>query len=116
MLTLVLAIALISLTGIPPTVGFWSKIYIFNAGIRADLAWLVIIGVLNSVVAAYYYLGVARQMFLGGDDDEGAAESISTAPALGVALAVAAAGVVVFGIIPQPLIDAARDAAELFAS
>lgn len=111
-LAVVLAFCLVSLTGIPPTVGFWAKMYIFNAGIRADLAWLVIIGVLNSVFSAYYYLGVARQMFLG--DAEGR-ERVPTTPTIGLSLGVAALGVLVFGIIPMPLISAAQDAVAIFA-
>jgi NADH-quinone oxidoreductase subunit N len=107
-----LAFCLISLTGIPPTAGFWAKLYVFNAGMRADLAWLVIVGVLNSIVAGYYYLGVARQMFL-GDAEEG--ERFQVSPTIGLALAVATAGVLVFGILPSPLIDAAQGAAEIFA-
>ncbi len=111
-LTLGLAFCLVSLTGIPPTVGFWGKLYIFNAGIRADLAWLVIIGVLNSVVSAYYYLSVVRQMFLG--DAEGA-EKVKTSPSIGLSLGVAMLGVFIFGVLPMPLITAAQNAAEIFA-
>ncbi|MBI2764981.1 MAG: NADH-quinone oxidoreductase subunit N [Chloroflexi bacterium] len=111
-LTLGLAVCFVSLTGIPPTVGFWAKLYIFNAGIRADLGWLVIIGVLNSVVSAYYYLGVARQMFTG--DAEGA-EKVRTSPSIGLSLGVATFGVLAFSIVPIPLITAARDAADIFA-
>ncbi|MGE5596930.1 MAG: NADH-quinone oxidoreductase subunit N [Hyphomicrobiales bacterium] len=111
-LAVTLAFCLVSLTGIPPTAGFWAKMYVFNAGIRADLGWLVIIGVLNSVVSAYYYLGVARQMFLG--DAEGQ-ERVPTTPTIGLSLSVATLGVLVFGILPMPLISAAQDAVEIFA-
>jgi NADH:ubiquinone oxidoreductase subunit 2 (subunit N) len=86
--------------------------YIFNAGIRADLAWLVIIGVLNAVVSGYYYLSVARQMFLGEPDDQ---KTIRTTPSIGMALGTATLGVLVFGIIPMPLISAAENAVEIFA-
>jgi NADH-quinone oxidoreductase subunit N len=110
-LTVALAFCLVSLTGIPPTAGFWAKMYIFNAGIRADLAWLVIIGVLNSVVSAYYYLSVVRQMFLGQGDGPG----IRTTPSIGLSLGVATAGVFVFGVLPMPLISAAKDAVVIFA-
>ena len=48
--------ACVSLTGIPPTAGFFAKLYIFNAAIQADLVWLVVIAVLNSVISAFYYL------------------------------------------------------------
>ncbi len=111
-LALGLAFCLVSLTGIPPTAGFWAKLYIFNAGIRADLLWLVIVGVLNSVISAYYYLSVARQMFLGDAEDE---ETIRTTPSIGMALGVATLGVLIFGILPMPLISAAENAVEIFS-
>jgi NADH-quinone oxidoreductase subunit N len=111
-LALALAFCLVSLTGIPPTAGFWAKLYIFNAGIRADLAWLVIVGVLNSVISGYYYLGVVRHMFLGGEEEM---QPFRVSPAIGVSLAAATAGVLVFGILPGPLIEAAQDAAVIFA-
>lgn len=107
-----LALCLISLTGIPPTAGFWAKLYLFNAGIRADLAWLVIVGVLNSLVSAYYYLGVAKTMFTG---DAEAGEQFRPSPALSLSLAVATIGVFVFGMMPSPLIEAAHGAAETLA-
>ena len=49
----------------------------FNAGIQADLAWLVIIGVLNSVISAYYYLAVVRQMFLGEAEERAEAAHLA---------------------------------------
>ncbi len=111
-LSLGLAFCLVSLTGIPPTAGFWAKMYIFNAGIRADLTWLVVIGVLNSVISAYYYLAVARIVFLGQSEDS---TSIRTSPSIGLSMSVAAAGVFVFGILPAPLLDAATHAANVFS-
>ena len=111
-LALAVAFCLISLTGIPPTVGFWAKLYIFNAGIRADLVWLVLIGVLNSVVAGYYYLSVARQMFMGDAEED---KKFRASPSITMALGAATIGVIVFGIIPMPLMSAAQDAAEIFA-
>jgi NADH-quinone oxidoreductase subunit N len=111
-LALALAFCLVSLTGIPPTAGFFAKMYIFNAGIRADLAWLVIIGVLNSIVSGYYYLGVVRQMFLG--DAEGASK-VTLSPSIGLALTAAVAGVLIFGVYPMPLIEAAQEAVAVLA-
>ncbi len=112
-LALALTIGLISLTGIPPTVGFIAKVYIFNAAIQSGgLVWLVVIAVLNSVVSAFYYLRIAGSMFLG---EPPSSEGVPTSYALKLALAVAVAGIVVFGIIPSPLINAARDAASVFA-
>jgi NADH-quinone oxidoreductase subunit N len=111
-LTFLLAVCLISLTGIPPTAGFFGKLFIFDAGIRADLGWLVIIGVLNTVISAYYYLGVVRAMFLGDAED---AERVRTSPSIGLSAGLATLGVFVFGVVPTPLLEAARDAAEVLA-
>ncbi len=112
-LALALAFCLVSLAGIPPTAGFWAKLYVFNAGIRADLVWLVIVAVLNSVVSAYYYLAVVRQMFLGEARGEA---RLPVSPTVGLALGVATLGVIVFGIVPTPLVEAAREAAAIFAT
>lgn len=111
-LALALAFCLVSLTGIPPTAGFWAKLYTFNAAVRADLVWLVVIGVLNTAVSAFYYLGVVRQMFLG--EAEGR-PGVRPAPAAAVALTVSVAGVLLIGVLPAPFIAAARDAVATFA-
>jgi NADH-quinone oxidoreductase subunit N len=111
-LALALTLALVSLTGIPPTVGFIAKVYIFSAAINSGgLVWLVVIAVLNSVVSAFYYLRIAGIMFLG---EPSSRESVPTSYPLKLALAIAVAGILVFGIIPSPLINAARDAASVF--
>jgi NADH-quinone oxidoreductase subunit N len=60
----VLALAMVSLTGIPPAVGFISKIYLFGAAVDANLEWLAVAGVVNSVISAYYYLRVVKVMYL----------------------------------------------------
>jgi NADH-quinone oxidoreductase subunit N len=111
MLAIALGFALISLTGIPPTAGFIAKLYIFNAAVQSDLIWLVVIAVLNSVISAFYYLRVTGLMFTGEPSD---GRSIAVPGTLKVALAVAVAGILVIGIAPSPLIDAARDAAAVF--
>jgi NADH-quinone oxidoreductase subunit N len=109
---LVLAVCLLSLTGLPPTAGFFAKLYIFNAAVQADLVWLVIVGVLNTVLSAFYYLGVARQMYLTTADGE----SEVSAPLLTQGLLLtAAAGVIAIGVYPMPLIDAAQRAVNVFA-
>jgi len=111
-LCLALALCLVSLTGIPPSVGFFGKMFMFDAAIQADLVWLVAIAVLNTIISGFYYLSVVRQMFL-GDSEEG--DTIKTTPSIGVALSAATLGVLVFGIVPMPLMSAARDAVEIFA-
>jgi NADH-quinone oxidoreductase subunit N len=107
-----LALALISLTGIPPTAGFIAKLYIFNAAIESDLVWLVVIAVLNSVISAFYYLRVTSVMFLG---EPTTTEGVPTSIALKLALTIAVAGIIFVGIVPSPLLNAAKDAASVFS-
>jgi proton-translocating NADH-quinone oxidoreductase chain N len=59
----VLTIAFLSLIGIPPLAGFFGKFFLFGAALKTGLAWLAIVGVINSVVSAFYYLEVVRRMF-----------------------------------------------------
>jgi NADH-quinone oxidoreductase subunit N len=59
----VLAALMFSLAGIPPLSGFWAKWYVFVAAVNANLYWLAVLGVLSSVVGAYYYLRIIKIMF-----------------------------------------------------
>ena len=111
LLALVLTLCFLSLTGIPPTAGFVAKIYIFNAAVQSDLVWLAIVGVLNAVVSAFYYLRVVSHMYISPAPAEG---DITPGPWLAVALAGTGAAVIVFGIVPIPLIDAAQRATSIF--
>lgn len=104
-----LAVALLSLTGIPPTVGFMAKLFVFGAAVKADLAWLVALGAVNSVVSAYYYLRVVRVMYL-SDPAEG--EQPARVIPLDLSVAVTALAVVALGLWPQPLFRAAERAVE----
>ncbi len=104
-----LTVALLSLTGIPPTVGFMAKLFVFGAAIKADLAWLVALGAVNSVLSAYYYLRVVRAMYL-ADPVEG--EQPSRVIPLDLSVAVTAVAVVVLGLWPQPVFRAAERAVE----
>jgi NADH-quinone oxidoreductase subunit N len=110
---LVLTFCLLSLTGLPPTAGFWAKAYIFNAAVQADLVWLVVVGVLNTAVAAFYYLGIARQMYLA--EPEASGEEFGSPLLTQGLLLTAAAGVFAFFVYPIPLIDAAQRAVNVFA-
>jgi NADH-quinone oxidoreductase subunit N len=72
-LALAMTLFMLSLTGIPPTAGFIGKLYIFFAAMDGKLYWLAAIGLLNSVIAAYYYLGVIVAMWMQHGPGEGAA-------------------------------------------
>jgi NADH-quinone oxidoreductase subunit N len=102
-----LAACLVSLTGIPPTAGFVAKLYVFNAAVQADLVWLAVLGVLNSVVSAYYYLRVVLNMYAG---DAASEETFAPGPYLGVAMAVAVIGLFAIGVYPAPLVQASESA------
>jgi len=107
----ILAFCLISLIGIPPTVGFMAKFYIFNAAIQENLLWLVIIAVLNSVVSAYYYLRVVKLMYVGEPASE---EAIPSSIPLRITLTITSLGVLVLGVYPWLVIRLAENAVAAF--
>jgi NADH-quinone oxidoreductase subunit N len=99
-----MALCMLSLTGLPPLAGFVGKLYIFSATVQAGLIWLAIVGVLNSVLAAYYYLRVVAGMYLNEQDRAGGV----VCPALAVGLAIASVMTVVLGVWPTPILVLAR--------
>jgi NADH-quinone oxidoreductase subunit N len=99
-----------SLAGIPPTAGFIGKFYLFMAAVKADLAWLAVVGVLFAAVSAYYYLRVVMVMYMREPEAAGVESRLVTSPVLAVALACAFAGVLFFGIYPNPLVSFATQA------
>ncbi len=112
----VMTMFMLSLAGIPPTAGFFAKFYLFAAVVDAGMAWLAVVGVLFSVVSAYYYLRVIVYMYM-REPVRPLAESRERSIDLGLGLGLAALGVILLGVLPAPVIDAARDAAtSLFTS
>jgi NADH-quinone oxidoreductase subunit N len=103
-----LAISMFSMAGIPPLAGFFSKVYVFLAAITAGLYTLAIIGVLSSVVAAFYYLRIVKLMYF---DEPVALFDRPIGTKLGVVLAVSSLFTLLFFIYPAPLIGAASVAA-----
>jgi len=112
LLAATLTIFLLSLIGIPITGGFFAKFYVFSAALQANLVGLVIIGVLNSAVASYYYLRVIVVMYMREPKGE---ISVSPIPAgLGTALAISLVATIYMGVLPGRLLDyAARSVNEL---
>jgi NADH-quinone oxidoreductase subunit N len=107
-LAVTLALFLLSLIGIPPLAGFVAKFYLFGSAVRAGYIWLTVIAVLNSAVAAYYYLRVIVYMYMREPEGERMAVTPSFAGAL--ALAIALVGIVLLGIAPAPFADLAQAA------
>ena len=98
-------IFLLSLIGIPPTAGFVGKFYLFGAAVRGGYVWLALIGVLNSAIAAYYYLRVIVYMYM--REPEGEVASWSPSFAGGLALGIALVGIILLGVMPAPFADLA---------
>jgi NADH-quinone oxidoreductase subunit N len=103
----VLALALVSLTGIPPTAGFMGKLFLFNAAVDANLVWLAVLGLVNSVVSAYYYVRIVRVMYM---RPASSTDRIGVGIPAGTALLVTGATVVVLGVFPGWLLEIARTA------
>jgi NADH-quinone oxidoreductase subunit N len=108
LLALALSLFLLSLVGIPPLAGFVGKFYLFGSAIRAGFVVLAVIAVLNSAVAAYYYLRVIVYMYM--RDADGSAAALAPSFAGGLALAIALIGIVVLGLRPAPFADLAQAA------
>ncbi|WP_241386276.1 NADH-quinone oxidoreductase subunit NuoN [Rhodococcus sp. CH91] len=106
------ALFLLSLAGIPLTSGFIAKFAVFGAAISGGAAPLVIVGVLASAVAAYFYVRVIVLMFF-TEPPSGAPRVVTSAVATGAVVAFAAVITVVLGILPQPVLDL-TDGASLF--
>jgi NADH-quinone oxidoreductase subunit N len=109
----ILTIFLLSLIGIPITGGFFAKFYVFSAALQANLVGLVIIGVLNSAVASYYYLRLIVVMYM-----REAREDVPVSPipvGLGAALAISLAATIYLGVLPGRLLDYAARTATAWA-
>jgi NADH-quinone oxidoreductase subunit N len=97
-----MTVLLLSLTGIPPTVGFFAKLYVLIATVDSGLVWLAVVIVLNAALAAFYYLRVIVYMFM--RDPEPDPAPLDNHPFGSVALAVSVAGVIALGIFPGAIL------------
>lgn len=107
-LALAALVCLLSLAGIPFAVGFWAKLYVFLAAWQAGYAWLVLVAVGLSVIGLFYYLRVARSMYLGAARIP---EPVRSHLSLRIAVTVCAVATAGLGLYPAAVIDAARVAA-----
>lgn len=105
-LAMMMTIFMLSLTGIPPLVGFTGKFYVFSAAVKAGYIWLAVIGVLNSVVSAYYYIRVVVTMYM--QEGEKQVEPLSARPALATAIVAATVGTILVGVLPAKPMALAR--------
>ena len=107
-----LTIFLLSLIGVPLTGGFFGKFYIFKAALESHLVWLTVLGLLNSAVAAYYYLRILVMMYM-HEPSEAATEAEPLSPGLRAALLLPAAGTLFLGIFPGWVLDFAGQSSAL---
>ncbi len=93
------------LAGVPPTVGFVGKYYLFSAAVKSHLYLLAVIGVLNSAVSAYFYLNVIVTMYMKGEPEN--AQPVFNSFPLKVVVLLGAVGVIYVGIFPSTFLDLA---------
>jgi NADH-quinone oxidoreductase subunit N len=108
MLALATAVFMFSLAGIPPLAGFFGKLYVFIAAVEAGLVWLAVVGVLTSVVGAYYYLRIVKLVYF---DTAPEALDRGVDPELRGVIAVSALVTALFVVVPGPILGTARVAA-----
>jgi len=108
-LAIVMLIAFLSLAGMPPFVGFVSKVVVFAAAVEAGYVWLVVVGVLNSIVGLYYYLKVLNVVYHYRSEDEQKPLPIPTPFAIALFLLVA--GILIVGTLFGPFFTIGTSAA-----
>jgi NADH-quinone oxidoreductase subunit N len=103
LLAVTMMVAMFSLAGVPPFVGFWAKLRIIQALWETNHLWLVVLAVTMSVVGAYYYLRVVKLMYF--DDPTGTQPAAAREPGVRFALGLNAAAALALGLLPGPLLD-----------
>jgi NADH-quinone oxidoreductase subunit N len=102
-LAAILTIFLLSLIGIPVTGGFFAKFYVFSAALKSNLVGLTIIGVINSAIAAYYYLRVIVYMYMREERTEAPVARIPAG--LGIGLAISLIATIYLGVLPGRVLE-----------
>lgn len=111
MAAFLMLVFMVSLAGIPPTAGFIGKLYLFMAAIKAELTWLAVVAVLFAAVGAFYYLRVVMVMYMREPLTETAmSPRITASPVTALVLTCAIAGVLIFGLYPDPLLSVSAQA------
>jgi len=113
----VLLIALLSLAGVPGTAGFLGKLFVFGSALQLGVPLtftLALVGIITSVIAAFYYLNVVRYLFF--EPAEEGAGSLAVPAGLRFGLALTAIGILVVGLYPQPFIRLTTDSIQMLAA
>ena len=107
-----MTVFLLSLAGVPPLAGFMGKFYVLSAAIQAKYYWLAVIGMLNSVIAAYYYLRVVMYMYFREPAEEMGRPDFS--PAYAVVIAISVWALFHMGIFPREFLLIAQKSVGIF--
>jgi NADH-quinone oxidoreductase subunit N len=108
-----LAVFVFSLIGVPLTGGFFGKFYVFQAALHSNLVWLTVLGLINSAIAAYYYLKIIVAIYM-HEPGEATADIIPPTTGLQIAIWASAIGVLALGIFPSTLLQFAALSAAAF--
>ncbi|MDA0745804.1 MAG: NADH-quinone oxidoreductase subunit N [bacterium] len=106
-LGLAMTLFMLSLAGLPPTAGFFGKFYIFSAAVEANLISLAVIGVLNSLISVYFYLGVVVSMYMKKPTEEATAFTLSGFAR--VALVITSVATLYIGLAPTRFLQLAQE-------
>ncbi|MHB1377876.1 MAG: proton-conducting transporter transmembrane domain-containing protein, partial [Candidatus Humimicrobiaceae bacterium] len=111
-LAITMTIFLVSMVGLPPFAGFIGKLFVFQTGINSHYIWLVVVGVLTSVVSLYYYMSIVRQMFFAKTQEltARAAITVKTPVVYLIIIAVCAAMTLLMVIVPSIFIAVSKNA------
>lgn len=104
-----MTVFLLSYAGVPLTMGFWGKFYLFRAAVDGGFGWLAAIGLITSVVAAFYYLRVMVVMYMRPGEPHARSDAWLNVLVVGMALAV-----VVLAFFPHPLLELVRNAVMIY--
>lgn len=111
-LALVMLVAFLSLSGMPPFGGFVAKVFVFNSAVQSHWMWLAVVGVLNSIVGLYYYLTVLKYVYLyRAENEEDERKPLPISRPYTLALFILTAGIVMLGVFLSPWYDLATKAA-----
>jgi NADH-quinone oxidoreductase subunit N len=110
MMAFVMAVLMFSMAGVPPLAGFWGKFYVFLAAVESGLYTLAILGLLSSVVSAYYYLRIIKVMYF---DEPVEAFDKPVGTSMSLVMVVSTIVILAFTLIPAPLVTSAKAAAQV---
>lgn len=108
LLGVTMGVFMFALTGFPPLAGFIGKVQVFSAAIQGGLTWLAVIGVISSIISAFYYLRVLVVFFMRDESEQPKPVREAAFPVPGVMAAVlvgCAAGLLLFGVFPGPVLE-----------